>query len=131
VGGVVRAPNRQPEQALQRAVVHYLAVALTPASWFSTFPAGGGGYLRGAILKGIGLKAGVPDLLLIHAGRVRFLELKSGKGRVSEAQEACAAALLAAGTTVVVVRSLEAVKQALLDWDIPTRDVLLESRRAA
>ena len=48
-----------------------------------------GGYRsrsEGAKFKAMGVRAGVPDLILFHQGRLHCLELKSDKGRPSESQ---------------------------------------------
>lgn len=37
-----------------------------PPCYWTTFPAGGGGENRGMVLKSLGLKSGVPDLLIIY-----------------------------------------------------------------
>jgi VRR-NUC domain len=51
--------------------------------------------------------AGVPDLLLVRAGRMICAELKSEKGRVSKAQEEWLDALSAVGVEVYVWRPSE------------------------
>lgn len=105
--------RRHPEQSFHRQVCEFLAVALRPPTWFTTFPAGGGGRLRGAFLKASGLRPGVPDLLVLDAGHLLGLELKAGKGRLSPAQSSCHAALKAAGAEIAVCRSLDEVVAAL------------------
>jgi len=115
--------RHQPEQALQRQVANYLAWALCPPAWFTAIPSGGGGEMRGMILKGMGLKAGVPDLLLLHQSRSLWIELKSPRGALSEAQRRCHEAINNAGCRpVVVCRSLDDVQAALAFWGIPTRE---------
>lgn len=118
----------KPEQVLHRAVADYLAVSLTDETFFTTFPAGGGGRIRGAILKSLGLASGVPDLLLIHAGRACWIELKAKGGRLSEAQGECHVRLMAAESPVVIARSIDDVEKALQGWSIPLR---ANVRRAA
>jgi hypothetical protein len=100
----------QPEQILQRQVAEYLSYALIPPAWWTTIPAGGGGELRGKILKGLGYRSGTPDMMIIADGCVFFLELKSIKGRLSPAQKDTHAALVAAGCCVAVCRSLGEVR---------------------
>lgn len=109
----------QPEQALQRQVAQFLAVALDGNSWFSSMPLGGGGKLRGAILHGLGVKRGLPDVLVINDGRAIWIELKVGKGRVSEGQRECHLALARARCPVAVCRSLNEVIMALTDAGVP------------
>lgn len=111
----------QPEQALQRQVVQFLAVALEGNSFFTTIPLGGGGRLRGAILHGLGVKRGLPDVLVINDGRAIWLELKAKRGFVSEAQRGCHAALASARCPVAVVRSLDDVIEALQRAGVPLR----------
>ncbi len=117
---------RHPEQVLQRQIAEYLALVLIPPVWWTTIPAGGGGELRGKILKGLGYRAGTPDIMIAHDGRVAFLELKSPKGVLSAAQKETHAALRAAGCPVAVVRSLDEVRflfgPAGKWWAIPTRE---------
>ena len=50
---------------------------------------------RQSILVGMGVHSGFADLIVLCAGRVLFLELKSLKGRLSPAQEAFRDAVLA------------------------------------
>lgn len=112
----------QLEQRLQRQVAEYLSWSLIPPAWFTSFPAGGGGELRGKIAKGMGLKAGVADLLIIDRGRPFWIELKSPRGTLSEAQRRTADALIAAGCRWTVARSFDDVRGALWGWGIPLRD---------
>lgn len=112
---------RMQEQALHKSVAQLFAAILTPATFATTFPAGGGGRVRGAILKSMGLRAGVPDWLLVHDGRAYFIELKGPEGTVSKDQTACHLDLEDAGSKVYVCRSLNDVVAALERWGIPTR----------
>ena len=99
--------RRHPEQALQRAICRMLAYTLRSPAWFTAFPAGGGGLVRGKILVGMGLKPGVPDILIVAAGRAYWLELKSRLGRLSNHQTATIAALEAASSETAVGRELD------------------------
>ena len=113
--------RRAPEQALHRDVAEYLTYCLGQRTWFSTMPLGGGGYSHGARNKQLGTKKGLPDILVISGGYATWLELKAPKGRVSEAQEACHAALRAAGCGVYIVRSLDDLEAALRDAGVPMK----------
>lgn len=112
---------RRPEQALQQTVAQYLDRCLEPHVFWTAIPAGGGGKLRGAILKGMGYKAGTPDVLLIHRSCAYWIELKAGNGRVSPAQKEVGGHLFIAGCPVAVCRSLDSVIGTLAAWHIPTR----------
>jgi len=106
---------------LQRQIAQFLAVGLAGNSWFSAFPLGGGGKVRGAILRSMGTKEGTPDLIVINDGRAIFLEVKSYTGAVSEAQKRCHAELRRARCPVYVVRSLDEVVNALTASGVPLR----------
>jgi hypothetical protein len=120
VGATVKlAP--QSEASLHRQVTDYLSLCLGGSAWFTTFPAGGGGYMRGKILKSRGLKAGVPDVLIIDGGRSLWVELKTRHGRLSPDQKATHAVLHRAGAIVSVCRTLEEVNAALTSWGVPLK----------
>jgi hypothetical protein len=121
---------RHPEAALQRQIVGYLTWALAPPAMFTSFPAGGGGQMRGMILKGTGLRAGMPDLMFLYDSRTWFIELKTEKdtirkvrkGVLSKVQKDTHADLLAARQVVETARNLDEVKELLALWAIPTRE---------
>ncbi len=110
---------QRPEQRLQRAVVGYLTVALPPDAAWSAIGHGGGGRLRGAILNGMGVKSGCPDLFICYRSRTLFIELKSKDGRVSIEQRVFHAAFLRAGIETRVCRTLYDVVNALTLAGIP------------
>ena len=114
--------RKQPEQIFQRQVAKYLTLALpTPDAWFTTIPAGGGGKVRGAILKGMGYKAGTPDMLVIHESQIIWLELKSPRGSLTKAQGNCRNDLIWAGCDWALCRTLEDVERALRRFGVPLR----------
>jgi hypothetical protein len=113
--------RRAPEQALQRQIAQFLDTALAGNTWYSTIPLGGGGRVRGAILRSMGVKAGVPDMVVIDAGRAIWLELKAPKGRLSDEQTACHKLLRRAGCAVYVIRSLDEAIIALRECGVPLR----------
>ena len=110
------------ESALHAQVAAYLRVALRHPWWFTTFPAGGGGRVRGAQLKARGLRAGMPDLLVFGpAWTVIGLELKSDKGRLSKEQVETHDAMRACGFSVFVCRSVDDVEAVLDAAEVPLR----------
>ncbi len=119
----------RPEQALQRAIVGYLSWALMPPAIFTSFPAGGGGRSRGAILKSTGLKAGMPDILIFYDARTYGLELKAGT-RLSEAQKSLHHLLRAAGILVAVIESVDELRAMLTGpwYPIPIRETKESTR---
>ncbi len=117
------------EAKIQRAIVGWLSWALAEPAWFTAIAHGGRGYgsergtegwTRGAMWKQMGAKAGVPDLVIAYAGRGWWLEVKTRSGTLSGAQKRVHAALVGAGHSVAVVRSLAAAKAQLGEWGIPT-----------
>ncbi len=116
------------EAQLHRAVAQFLRVALKPPQFFTTFPAGGGGRVRGAQLKAMGLAPGMPDILVFHTHmdvdgwrwpEVYGIELKTKKGEQSDTQIAMALAFDDIGSGIDVCRSVEEVEKVLRDWGVP------------
>ena len=127
--------SNTPEADLQRAVVTALRFALPKGAIIhhcanEVTEAGPRGAKRQAILVGMGVHPGFADLVVLCAGRVLFLELKSLKGRLSPAQEAFRDAVKAQGFGWTLVRSLDDALGALGDHGITTR-VAAPGRRVA
>ena len=123
-----------PEADLQRAVVQALLFALPRSAIVhhcanEVTEAGPRGARRQAILVGMGVHSGFADLVVLCAGRVLFLELKSLKGRLSPAQEAFRDAVLAQSFGWALVRSLDDALGALADHGFTTR-IAPPNRRA-
>lgn len=113
--------RNNPEQQFQISLVRDLRKILAGGVFITAFPAGGGGYTRGAFLKAMGLVPGVPDLMLIYQGRIYFMELKARRRRMSAAQVDCRLTLRHVGASVEVVENLDEALAALRVWQIPTR----------
>jgi len=116
-----RRKRRTPEQDIQRQIAQFLDVSLGGTAWYSTIPLGGGGKTRGGILKGLGVKEGTPDMLVIHAGRAVWIEVKSYTGAASKGQVKCHADLKRAHSPVYVVRSLDEAIAVLRQAGVPLR----------
>ena len=115
-----------PEADLQRAVARALHFALPRSAIVhhcanEVTEAGPRGAKRQAILVGMGVHSGFADLIVLCAGRVLFLELKSLKGRLSPAQKAFRDAVLAQGFGWALVRSLDDALGALADNGFSSR----------
>lgn len=116
-------PHARPEQALQQQVAEYLHAVLVPPWWFSAIGHGGGGARRGAILQGMGVKRGVPDLLILGPDRfIAWIELKSTAGRLRGEQADFMRMVEGLGHRGCVCRSLDDVWRALIIWNVPTRE---------
>jgi hypothetical protein len=114
-----RHRRHRPEDAIQRAVFQHLRTRGTPGM-FAFHPANGG-YRRpieAAIMKGLGVVAGVPDVIVIREGRVYGLELKAPGGRASAAQLETLAAMEAAGAYTCVAEGLDRALAVLEQWRI-------------
>ena len=77
--------------------------------------------LSGMLQKRRGCRAGMPDIVVLHVGRLVCVELKSRRGVPSAAQREVAAAIQAAGGRWWVARSARAALVALHLSDIPLR----------
>jgi hypothetical protein len=81
----------RPEQALHKDVAKALRERAKPGCvWFHVPNQGrrGGrrGFIDGAILKSLGVRAGVSDFIMLHNREFFALELKAANGRPSEEQ---------------------------------------------
>jgi hypothetical protein len=112
------APN---EDQIQRGVVQFLRYSLRAGvAWFHVPNGGQRGRVEGARFVGLGVKAGVPDFLLVADGRLFCLELKTAHGRLSPSQVVMQSELRAAGAAVETVHSLETAMDQIARW-CPTR----------
>lgn len=112
------------EDALHRTVADFLRIALPPSYPWTTIGHGGGGRLRGARLKGLGLHEGWPDIQILQPPNGRFLgpELKRPVGgKPSNDQLIVHALIRAAGGAVEFCRSLEEVEIFLRRHGVPLR----------
>ena len=113
------------EAAIQRDIVRTLRFGL-PSGWLvvgvSNNPRS---RIGGAIEKAMGLTAGLPDLALYGnldgSPFTGFLEVKTAKGRVSEAQRDMHDRLQDAGFRVAIVRSVEDSIKTTKVWGLPVR----------
>jgi hypothetical protein len=95
------------ESAIQRAVFQHLAARGTGFA----FHVPNGGWrspIEAKILKGMGVRPGVPDLVAIKDGLPFALELKAEGGRLSAAQGEALEAMRAAGADAGVAHGLDA-----------------------
>lgn len=104
------------ERSLHRTVAQFLHWSLPTEAYFSTIPGGDGG-----VTTAPGYAAGCPDILIVHSGRALFLELKSKKGALSDAQREAHKRIGWAGADVLVARTVDAVQTWLRDKGVPLR----------
>jgi hypothetical protein len=107
------------EQQIQKAVFANLKLRGTPGI-FAWHPFSGG-YRRpkeAAIYKGLGAIAGLPDVMVLHDGKLFCVELKREGGRPTEIQLATIAAMEAAGAYCCIAEGLDRALACLESWGI-------------
>jgi hypothetical protein len=111
--------RRREEDHLQRAALAHIRLRGVRNLFCCHVPLGGTrSPVEAAIMVGLGVVVGMPDLLLIHAGQVFGLELKTATGKLSTAQIATQEAMRAAGCTVATVHSIDEAIRVLEGWHL-------------
>jgi hypothetical protein len=111
--------RKRPEDVIQRAVLEHLRLrAPRTAYWFHVANGGGRSPIEAAILKGLGVRAGVPDLLIIYGGKTYGLELKADGNKSTKLQIEAQDAMRVAGAEVAVAIGLDAALQQLEQWQL-------------
>jgi hypothetical protein len=108
-----------PEQLIQRAVFDHLRLRAAPGVFAFHVP--NGGYrkpIEAAIMKGLGVEAGVPDVIAIRQGRIYGLELKAEGGRATPKQLEAIAAMEAAGAYCCIAEGLDRALAVLEQWGL-------------
>ncbi len=114
-----RPSARRQEQAIHHAVVAHLRARGVPGLVYFHVPNGGKrSRIEAAILAGLGVRAGVPDLILVHRSHVYGLELKRPGGRPSVAQMQFLSDFNAAGGTGCIVDDLNTAVRTLEVWGL-------------
>ena len=117
-----RMKKRTPEQMLQIAVAQYLELALpTDAVFTAINPIPAKSKAAAGLSKVMGLKPGIPDILITWRGAPYLIELKAKRGKVSDAQLTMINRLSSAGASCAVCHSAEAVMGHLIEWGFPLK----------
>ena len=108
------------EEAIHRAVVRHLEYrAALGVAWFHVPNGGGRSRAEAGVLKAMGTRSGVPDILAFSGGRCFGLELKRDVGgRLSPAQLEMHERLRAAGVEVAVAHGIDEAIVTLTRWGI-------------
>jgi hypothetical protein len=110
---------RVSETSVQRTLVQYLGWCCSPnIAWWHTPNGGKRDRISAAILKAMGTKAGVPDLMFIVRGRLHGLELKAEGGSLSSSQKAMRDEIEQAGGVWEAAKGLEAALRILAQWGV-------------
>jgi hypothetical protein len=110
---------QRSEQETQRAVLDHLRMRGNRGLVYFAVP--NGGYrssVEAGIMKGLGVRAGVSDLILLYSGAFYAMELKSDKGKATLPQAAFLAEVRAAGGHTAVCGSLDAAIERLESWGL-------------
>ncbi|MFC0282421.1 hypothetical protein ACFFJB_14775 [Camelimonas abortus] len=125
---IIAKPQRrkrvQRELGPHKAIAAFLDCALPEEYRYTHVPNGGARDARtGAMLKAMGVKAGVPDMVVFGPGSwCGLLEIKPANGgALSPSQKAWAEWAGQNSVCYAVVRSVGDVQVALNDWRIPLR----------
>jgi len=111
--------KRNPETALQCTIVQHLQARGMPGLVFFHVP--NGGYRTKAeagILKAMGVRPGVSDLILLHQNKTFALELKAQGGRATEEQMAFLSEADRAGAFTALATGVDAALATLEAWGI-------------
>lgn len=107
------------EDAIQRAVFNHLRTRGAPDMVAFHVPNGGKrSKVEAAIMKGLGVTAGIPDVIIIKDRQVFALELKALKGRRTDAQRDMLLALEKAGAITAIVYGLDQALHVLESWGV-------------
>lgn len=114
------------ESQIQSAIVKYLRAVLPKNFRCFAVPNGSQRLPNGRPANAVaGLTPGVPDLAIVGDGRIFFIEVKSKKGRLSEAQsewgDFC---IYQAMVPWACVHSVEETRHALNEWGIKTKELV-------
>jgi hypothetical protein len=118
----VRTVRRHDEDDLQRSVVQFLRWSLPADAEYFAIPNGGKRHSKAAArLVGQGVRAGIPDLCVVHRSRAIFIELKTAHGVLSTVQRQMRRKLEYAGCTVLVCKSVANVECGLRECGVHLR----------
>ena len=113
---------QRPEEAVQKAIVQYLNLAVSPSDcfWFAVPNQRGTRKVwEMAILSSLGVKAGVSDFVFVlPEGRCAFVEVKSLVGRLSKPQQEFQRTVESLGHVYITVRSVDDIERFLISQQI-------------
>jgi hypothetical protein len=84
--------------------------------WFAVPNGSNRNAITGAILKKEGVRAGVPDLAIIIAGKSHFLEVKRARGYLTKSQKAIKREIEQSGAAWAVAKGLDEALAQLEQW---------------
>ena len=123
----------RPEEQIQKAIVRFLGHALPLDAFVFAVPnqRGTRKKFEMGILKSLGVRAGVPDLIILYRQKFIGLEVKAPGNSLSPEQKVARDAIVRAGGIYELVRSVEEVERFLRKWELPIRATVLPEVLAA
>ena len=109
----------ESEGEIQRTVFAHFTVRGAPGVF--AFHPPNGGYrkpIEAAILKGLGVRPGLPDVIAIKGGQVFAIELKTEGGRATSAQLQAIEDLRAAGAHAEICHGLDSALAQFEAWGL-------------
>lgn len=110
---------RRPEQAIQKAVFQHIRAR--GVAGLVAFHVPNGGHrkpIEGAILKSMGVRAGVSDVIAVYRGKIFALELKAEGGRATVHQLEFLSDMEQAGAFTAMPTGLDAALATLEAWGL-------------
>ena len=98
----------------QECMIWYRNSYLNTNNIFASIPNEGKNAIEQIRKKSTGMYAGFSDTIIIHFGKIFFIEFKDEKGRQSDKQKEFENKIIANGFRYILVRSLEDFKKAIL-----------------
>lgn len=113
--------NTPTERQVHRAIADWLRVMRPDCLWFHVPNGGWRDAGTAGLMKGLGVKKGIPDLaFVLPGGRAGFMEVKRPcEGRLSPDQKAMFTVIRETGGLVEVVESIDDVQRVLKLWGVP------------
>ena len=106
--------SKLTENQIQRSIAKYLDVVLpVDAFWTAINPIPGKSIVAAANSMAMGMKAGVPDILILHKGKTIWIEVKKEGGYLSKVQKSLHMDIDTAGGAVYTARSIDDIIEIL------------------
>jgi len=115
--------RKRPEEEFHRTVAEWLSYRLDDSVFWFHCPNGGArSKAEAGIFKALGVKPGVSDIIILWPDRhALFIELKAGRGHLTDAQEDFHAIMRRCGFDTAEARTLEEIDNILDFRQVPTR----------
>jgi hypothetical protein len=110
--------GRTSERQIQTTLVEHIRKRQVPDLLWFHVPNAPRSRITGAILKAMGMRAGVSDLLFLHCGKLYALELKAADGRPTTEQLRFQADVNRAGGYAALCYGLDRALACLKTWGL-------------